>query len=90
MYYISNADFRNYKVFETSSIIEARAIAVKMIEKYPKATSWNIYTNKNAGRGGGHPHSAVVFYGTPAGYGWLHDSPAPRMILKNGKLRKNY
>lgn len=74
--------------YATESIVRARARAVSMIEKYPKATSWDIYDHQ-VKKGSQRPHSAVVFYGKPAGYGWLDGkNQAPKYIYKNGKLRE--
>lgn len=80
-YYVPDGKGKRYA---TSSIVKAREYAVKMIEEHPKATSWSIYTSPNMFA---KPHSGVVFYGKPAGYGWLYKSAAPRMIYEDGNIR---
>lgn len=72
------------KPYSTTSIVKARAQCVKVLRKYPKATAWHIYTTTDRKA---HPHSGVVFYGTPAGYGWIGDK-GMKYIYENGQIRK--
>ena len=69
--------------YSTTSIIKARAYCVKILRKYPKATFWHIYTSKDRKA---NPHSGVVFYGTPAGYGWVGEK-GMKYIYENGQIR---
>ena len=80
-FYVPDGEGKRYA---TDSIVSAREYAVKMIEKHPMASMWAIYTSASMTA---KPHSGVVFYGTPAGYGWLYKSAAPKVIYKNGKLK---
>lgn len=82
-YYVPNGEGKRYA---TQSIVKARAYCVKMIEKYPKAQSWVIYTGD--GKNYKNHHSFVTFYGNPAGYGWTESrsNKRTRFIYKNGKL----
>lgn len=80
-YYVPNGEGKKYV---TQSIVKARAYCVKMIEKYPKAMSWSIYTSKDATNY--KAHSYVAFYGTPAGYGWTRPGKRMNYIYKNGRL----
>jgi len=83
-YFVPKGDGKDYT---TNSIISARAYAVKMIEKFPKATWWDIYVKSGQSWKKGKPYTTVVFYGKPAGYKWHHDGKATNMYA-NGKLRR--
>lgn len=89
-YYVPKGDGTDYW---TPSIVNARAYAVRMIQKYPKATWWDIYTaERTKVRSHDHsmrkPYSSVVFYGNPEGYKWFHDGKRTNMYA-NGKLRRS-
>lgn len=85
LYFVPKGDGSDY---QTNSIVSARAYAVKMIEKYPKAMWWDIYTTKNDRRSRFKPYTSVVFYGKPEGYKWHHDGKKTNMYA-NGKLRRD-
>lgn len=89
-YYVPKGDGTDYWA---TSIVQARAYAVKMIQKNLNATWWDIYIAERTktrahDRAMRKPYSSVVFYGNPAGYKWHHDGKKTNMNT-DGTLRRN-